>query len=224
MDDRPLDVEDAENEELDLDSEDGVSIEDAMQEALDAVESPSVAEASDSDPFGAVAAGRADSGTSEELREEIRELRDRSMRTLADFDNFRKRVERERREQRRYAGAEVLRELLAVVDNLERAVGAQGSLEEMREGVELILRQIEELLKRHGVERVPADGVRFDPTAHEAVARHESDEVEEPTIVKELQAGYWLSDRLLRPALVEVAVPTEPAAGSAVAGADDSEI
>ena len=83
-----------------------------------------------------------------------------------------------------------------MVDNLERAVGAEGTVEEMKEGVELIRRQMEELLKRHGVERVAADGGRFDPSSHEAVARHESDEVREPTIVKEL-TGRLLAARSL---------------------------
>lgn len=219
MSERPFDGDDAVTEELNLDSDDAGSLEDAMRDALDAVERPGSARREAEDPFEAV-----DPDSSDGLREEIRELRDRSMRTLADFDNFRKRVERERREQRRYAGGEVLRELLAVVDNLERAIGAQGSVEEMKEGVELIRRQLEELLKSHGVERVAAEGGRFDPSSHEAVARHESDEVAEPTIVKELQAGYWLRDRLLRPALVEVAVPREPVSGAhAVRGAGADE-
>jgi molecular chaperone GrpE len=206
MSDRRFAGDEAETEELDLDEENGASIDEVMQSALDAVQMPRAKEESQENPFDAV---KEDSSAA--LHDEIKELRDRSMRTLADFDNFRKRVDRERQEQRRYAGTEILRELLAVIDNLGRAVESRGSDEEMRQGVELILRQMEELLKRHGVERVSADGARFDPTAHEAVVRHESDEVSEPTIVKELQAGYWLHDRLLRPALVEVAVPQEPA-------------
>jgi len=204
MSDRPFAGDEAETEELDLGSGDEESFDEVIKEALEAVEAPRSEQEPD-DPFGSV-----DENSDDALRKEVQQLRDRSMRTLADFDNFRKRVERERTEQRRYAGSEVLRDLLAVVDNLERAVGAQGSLEELQEGVELILRQLDELLKRHGVERVAAEGGRFDPASHEAVVRHESDEVTEPTIVKELQSGYWLSDRLLRPALVEVAVPRAP--------------
>ncbi len=205
MTDEPYAGDEAETEELDLNVGDEESIEQAMKEALDAVEN--APERVGKDPFGAVEAE-----SSSSLRDEIKELRDRSMRTLADFDNFRKRVDRERSEQRRYAGMEFFRELLSVVDNLERAFEAEGSAEELREGVDLIIRQLAELLKRHGVERVPSDGERFDPTLHEAVARHDSSDVTEPTIVKELQSGYWLRDRLLRPSLVEVAVPEEPAA------------
>ena len=207
MNDRHFSGDEAETEELDLGSGDEETIEEAMKEALEAVEGVSERQTD-------VSLGSGEVETEAGLGDEIKELRDRSMRTLADFDNFRKRVERERSEQRRYAGGEILRGLLAVVDNLERALGAQGSLEELREGVELILRQIGELLKRHGVERVLAEGARFDPASHEAVVRHERAEVVEPTIVKELQAGYRLRDRLLRPALVEVAVPDEGAAES----------
>lgn len=219
MNDRPFSSDEAETEELDLGSGDEGLIDDAMKEALDAVEG-SRAKPELADPFGSDMAVEAQSEAG--LRGELKDLRDRSMRTLADFDNFRKRVERERGEQRRFAGSEVLRDLLAVVDNLERAVGAQSTLEELREGVELILRQMGELLKRHGVERVSAAGRRFDPASHEAVVRHDSDEVAEPTIVKELQTGYWLRDRLLRPALVEVAVPSGPAV-EPTNGAGESE-
>lgn len=206
MKDRPLPGDEAETEELDLGSGDEELIEEAIKEALEAVEGLRIEQDAD-DSLGSV-----EGDTEARLRAEVKELRDRSMRTLADFDNFRKRTERERGEQRRYAGLEVMRDLLTVVDNLQRAVGARGSLDELRAGVELILRQIVELLKRHGVERVPTGDERFDPASHEAIVRHESDDVEEPTIVKELQAGYRLRDRLLRPALVEVAMPTESAA------------
>lgn len=198
--DQPFDQDEIETEELDLESGEEASIEDVMQEALDAVEKrPGGAK-------GIAPASEAGSDDPDALRLELKELQDRSMRTLADFDNFRKRVERERREQRLYAGRDVLRDVLSVVDNLERALAADGGVEELREGVELIARQTTDLLKQHGVEKVDSEG-RFDPSAHEAVVRHESEEVDEPTIVKQLQAGYWHHEQLLRPALVEVAVP-----------------
>jgi molecular chaperone GrpE len=204
MKDRPFAGDEAETEELDLGSTNVESIEEAMQEALNAVEGTA------SDPEAVDPPGPVEAESLESLQAEVKRLRDKSIRTLADFDNFRKRVDRERSDQSRYAGTEILRELLSVIDNLERASEAQGSPEETREGVELILRQLGELLKRHGVQRVSSDGERFDPAAHEAVVRHESDDVAEPTIVKELQSGYWLRERLLRPALVEVAVPNGP--------------
>lgn len=144
------------------------------------------------------------------LEQELADLRDRSMRTLADFDNYRKRAERERQDAKKYALMEPMRDLLEVVDNLERAAGSPGTVEDLRRGVEMILRQFDELLRRHGIEPVAAEGEVFDPTVHEAVARRESDEVSEPTVDEEFQKGYVLHDRLLRPARVVVAVPSEP--------------
>jgi molecular chaperone GrpE len=143
------------------------------------------------------------------LRREIADLRDRSVRTLADFDNYRKRSERERRDAVRYAAAAPLGDLLEVVDNLERALAAGGAADDLKLGVEMTLRQLEEVLRRHGVESVPASGVRFDPAHHEAVSRLEDPDVEAPTVVEELQRGYRLHDRLLRPARVVVAVPPD---------------
>ena len=145
------------------------------------------------------------------LYQEIADLRDRSLRTLADFDNFRKRAERERQEIRRYALLEPLREFLPIADNLERALSAGGSAEDLKRGVELILRQMQELLRRFGVREVPADGEAFNPMVHEAVARVESDQVTAPTVAETLVRGYMLHDRLLRPAMVKVAVAPEGA-------------
>jgi molecular chaperone GrpE len=143
------------------------------------------------------------------LRREIADLRDRSMRTLADFDNFRKRSERERQEIRRYALLEPLREFLPIADNLERALSAGGSAEDLKRGVELILRQMQELLRRFGVHEVAAAGKPFNPAVHEAVAREESDQTAVPTVAETLVKGYLLHDRLLRPAMVKVLVPRE---------------
>jgi molecular chaperone GrpE len=145
------------------------------------------------------------------LRREIADLRDRSMRTLADFDNYRKRAERERRDAVRYAGSAPLGDLLEVVDNLSRALAAGGTADDLKTGVEMTLRQLEDVLRRHGVEGVAAAGQRFDPAVHEAVSRLEDPDVEAPTVVEELQRGYRLHERLLRPARVVVAVPPEEA-------------
>jgi molecular chaperone GrpE len=183
-----------------------VDLESAMREAVQAVEGVE-SEAS---------TGR--TGTAEEevakLRREIADLRDRSMRTLADFDNFRKRSERERQEAKRYALLEPLRDFLAVVDNLDRALSAQGSAEDLKRGVEMTLRAFQEQLRRHGVREIPAKGEAFDPALHEAVMRQEDPTVERATVAEELQRGYMIHDRLLRPAMVKVAVPAEkPPAG-----------
>lgn len=148
------------------------------------------------------------------LQQELEDLRDRSLRTLADYENYRKRVERERTESRRYAGFEVLRELLEVVDNLERAVAAPGSVDELKQGVELILKQLHDLLRRSGVRPVPAVGEPFDPNMHDAVSRDQDATVDRPTVTAEHQPGFWMHERLLRPAVVSVAMPAdEPDAG-----------
>ncbi len=140
--------------------------------------------------------------------------RERSLRLRADFDNYRKRTDRERGEIERKALVEAMRELLPVVDNLERALSAenaQGEAGDLRKGVEMTLRQFQELLKRYGLSAIPALGERFDPSVHEAVFQEESDSVTTPTVAMELQRGYLLNDRLLRPSLVKVSVPRETA-------------
>jgi molecular chaperone GrpE len=142
-----------------------------------------------------------------ELQAELAELRDRSVRTLADFENYRRRSDREREDQRRYAVSEVVRELLPVVDNLERALAAGGTVEDLKQGVDLTLRQFKDLLRQRGVAEVQAEGEPFDPALHEAVAREEDAGVTVPTVTAELQRGYTLNGRLLRPALVRVAMP-----------------
>jgi molecular chaperone GrpE len=165
------------------------------------------------DPPGQGAGPDGSSDDVTRLRREIADLRDRSMRTLADFDNYRKRAERERQEVRRYALLEPLREVLPIADNLERALEASGSADDLKRGVEMILRQLHELLRRLGVREVPAAGEAFDPALHEAVSRQESPDVQAPTVAETLVRGYQLHDKLLRPAMVKVAVPAEePAA------------
>ncbi|HEX6201587.1 MAG TPA: nucleotide exchange factor GrpE [Thermoanaerobaculia bacterium] len=166
-------------------------------------------DADDDRPLAAAAEVEIEDEEVAELRREIADLRDRSMRTLADFDNYRKRAERERRDAVRYASSAPLGDFLEVVDNLSRALAAGGSAEDLKTGVEMTLRQLEDVLRRHGVEPVPAAGERFDPAHHEAVSRLEDPDVETPTVVEELQRGYRLHDRLLRPARVVVAVPPE---------------
>lgn len=145
--------------------------------------------------------------------DERREWADKLARRQADFDNFRKRTERERGETYNRALGEVVRRLLPVIDNLQRALEAERTLEtkesnEFRHflhGVELINKQIGGVLESLGVEVVPTVGELFDPHVHEAVATEETDEVEPDTIVQEMQRGYRLHDKLLRPAMVKVA-------------------
>ncbi len=199
--------------ELDLDAE-GEDLESAMRDAVAAVESIEGVEGAGHEEHLARVAPAVAESDSERLRRESDELRDRLMRTLADFDNLRKRTERERHELKRFALFETMRDFLAVVDNLERAVAAGGSRDDVRAGVEMILRQMQDLLKRHGVSEVEALGRPFDPSLHEAVAREEDAGVAAPTVVGELQRGYRMHDRLLRPAMVKVAMPADGGGGS----------
>ena len=143
----------------------------------------------------------------------------RYLRLRAEFENFKKRLEREREERERRALASAFLDLLPVVDNLERALIAKGGVDDLRKGVELVARQLVEILRRFGLAEIPAVGQPFDPRVHEAVAREESDEVEVPTVVAELQRGYWLNERLLRPAMVKVALPHEAAAAGRTSAA-----
>jgi molecular chaperone GrpE len=190
------------SEEFELDAEDAQDLEAAMQEALEAVEGASLKEA--------VEPGNdATEVTVNRLESELADLRDQSIRTLADFDNYRKRIERERREDQRFAFFDLVRKLLPVIDNLERAAAAEGSLEDLKAGVELILRQLEELMSSIGVGRIEAKGEAFDPQFHEAVSRIEDPSVSAPTVSEELQSGYLMHERLVRPSVVTVVVPVE---------------
>jgi molecular chaperone GrpE len=147
------------------------------------------------------------------LTEERQELNDKLARRTADFDNFRKRTERERTETYNRALGEVVRRLLPVLDNLQRALDAERVVEvkeseEFRHflhGVELINRQLGGVLEGLGIEVVPTVGERFDPHVHEAVATEETDAQEPDTVTQEMQRGYRLGDKLLRPAMVKVA-------------------
>jgi molecular chaperone GrpE len=202
-----------------------VDLDAAMREALAAVEGveagdPPAGSAATAAAAGAAAGAGGEGSTAElaALRREVADLRDRSMRTLADFDNFRKRTDRERQETRRYALLEPLREFLPIADNLDRALSAGGTADDLKRGVEMIARQMQDLLRRFGVREVAAAGEVFNPAVHEAVARTESDAVAVPTVAEELVRGYVLHDRLLRPAMVKVAVPSEKAAGAGPAG------
>ncbi|MEO8216146.1 MAG: nucleotide exchange factor GrpE [Acidobacteriota bacterium] len=141
------------------------------------------------------------------LRAENEKLRDQYVRKLADFDNFRKRTDREKQDFYRYALTDILREVLPVLDNFERALaaGADGG-EEFRRGVDLIYRQLADVLRKNGLTVIDESAVTFDPQIHEAVIREENDAVPNHTVTEVLQKGYYLNDRLLRPAMVKVAV------------------
>jgi molecular chaperone GrpE len=141
----------------------------------------------------------------EELRRERDALQDRMLRTAADFDNYRKRVDRERRDLAEQTAGEAIKDLLPIIDNLERALQAAAEDDPLRKGVELIHKQMLEMLRKRGVTPIEALGADFDPNVHEAVTHEESDQHREGEVMEELQRGYKVGERLLRPAMVKVA-------------------
>ena len=142
----------------------------------------------------------------DQLAAEKSDLHDRLLRMKAEFENFRRRSERERSEFVQFATAELLRELLPVLDDFERALKVETADKEYAKGVDLIAQRLADLLKKAGLEPIETVGQRFDPTVHQAVARVETTDAEDQTILDEYQRGYNLKGRLLRPAMVRVAV------------------
>lgn len=151
--------------------------------------------------------GAAETSPLDALQKERDDLYDRLLRKTAEFDNFRKRVERDRKEMIEWAAADVLSDLIAVVDDFDRALAAEAPPEAQayKAGLELIHRQLAELLKKRGVTTVEALGADFDPHLHQAVAYEEVAGAREGEVVNVMAKGYKLGDRLLRPALVTVA-------------------
>lgn len=151
----------------------------------------------------------------ETLRRQLEDKHDQLLRALAEMDNVRRRTRRERDEFVRFANEALLRDLIPVLDNLDRALEAAraaGTAASLVEGVELIQRELLKVLDRAGVSRYSALGQPFDPTRHEAIARVVTGEAPANTVVAETLPGYLLHDRVLRAALVTVAVaPDEPA-------------
>jgi molecular chaperone GrpE len=139
------------------------------------------------------------------LRREKDALQDRLLRTAAEFDNYRKRVDKERRELAEFISAEVVGEFLPIIDNLERALAAASETDPLRKGVELILKQMQDLLRKRGVTPIEALGADFDPNFHQAVIHEASSTHREGEVMEELQRGYLIGERLLRPAMVKVA-------------------
>ncbi len=149
----------------------------------------------------------------EEKDREIAELKDKYLRSLADSENARKRIRQQSEESVRIQREALLRDLLPIVDDLERAVNAAsggGNGKPIVEGVEMVLRSIHDLLRGQGVIQVSAIGQRFDPMRHEAVDQIESSTEEPNTIVREFNRGYLIGERVLRPARVTVAKAIEP--------------
>ena len=164
-----------------------------------------------------------------ELEEELQQAKERLLRVAADYENFRKRAQREQEEARFRGREEVLKELISVFDNLERAVEAAATHEATEastailEGVAMVQRQFSDGLSRYGLKQFTAKGKPFDPNFHEAMAQVASEEYPPGVVVQEYQKGYLLGDRLLRAAMVVVASPASTGTASADSAAEATE-
>jgi len=160
------------------------------------------------------------------LRTQLAETNDKHLRLLAEFDNFKKRMRKEQEEQLRYALLPLAKDLLAAIDNLERAVEHArqdngGDSESLRAGIEMVLKQIADIFERHGMSRIKAAGEAFDPTVHEAMMIVEAADVPENQCIQEFQAGYVLHGRVVRPAMVSVSKrPPQPTGNGGQDGKD----
>jgi molecular chaperone GrpE len=143
------------------------------------------------------------------LKEEIQELKQEYMRQVADKENLRKRLDREKSEYYQYALSEFFGELLVVLDNFERSLKSdeQKNLENFQEGIEMIYKQLLDLLNKYGVKPIEIKDKIFNPHLHQAFMTEESEDIEEPHVGEEFQKGYTLNERLLRPSLVKVILP-----------------
>jgi len=162
----------------------------------------------------------------EDLSAELVETKDRLIRLHADFENYRRRAQREREEALRFGAQNLFKDLLTTVDNLERAIdharmGGGGDLENLLQGVELVQKGLVSLMSRHGVVEIEALGKLFDPALHEAMAQAPDASQAPNTVLEVLQKGYKLHDRLLRPARVIIARPVDAAAEGSEGQATD---
>jgi len=155
----------------------------------------------------------------ETLQAEVAALRERSLRALAEAENTRKRAEREKEETRQFAIARFARDLLSVSDNLNRAlaacpaearVGANEALKAVIDGIEATERELQSVLSQHGVKAIEAEGAKFDPNLHQAIAEVPAEGKPKGTIVTVVQSGYMIGERLLRAAMVTVAKGDAP--------------
>ncbi len=144
----------------------------------------------------------------EALRGELTRCQDRLLRTAAEFDNYRKRTERERREHADRTVADLLLDLTGVIDDFERALGSEaggGTVEAYRQGVELVHRRLLDVLGRRGVTPIDAIGADFDPNLHQAVTTEPAGDRRDGEVIEQFRRGYMIGERLLRPAMVKVA-------------------
>lgn len=144
-----------------------------------------------------------------ELKRQYDELFARYQRLAADFENYKRRSRQELVERTQYANEQLVLKLLPLLDNLQRALehAPKDIDQNWFNGIKLVAKQFEDILRAHGVQSIPAVGEKFDPTQHEAIASEPTDEAEEGTVVEEMQRGYRLHRKVLRPTLVKIAQP-----------------
>jgi molecular chaperone GrpE len=175
---------------------------------MESVEAPADAavEAASDVPAAVPAEAESPSSRAEvhQLKLERDQLLDRLARLQAEFENARKRAERERLDYRDYATGNVVEQFLPVVDNFELALKSNGTAEQLRHGVELIVKQMEEILRQLQVNPIPTVGEAFDPRIHEALGAVQRDDLPDQHVAEEIRRGYKLRERLLRPAMVRV--------------------
>jgi molecular chaperone GrpE len=143
----------------------------------------------------------------EALRRQAEETHQRMLRVQADFDNFRRRTRQEKEEMAKYASLTLITQLLPVLDNFERAMAASrqsDDVEALAKGIEMVYRQLFQVLEQEGLKPIEAVGQPFNPEFHEAVMREDSGEHGEDTVIEELQKGYMLKDKVIRPSMVKV--------------------
>ena len=166
----------------------------------DADENPSSAP-----PSGTAVSESAGGAELEKLKAERDSLLDRLARAQAEFENARRRASKEQQDFRDYAAADAIKPLLPVLDSFERALQVKSEAADFRSGVELIYKQLQDALAKIGVKAIPAKGEPFDPHVHEAIEMVETTDAADHEVIEELQRGYKIKDRLLRPAMVKVA-------------------
>ncbi len=142
----------------------------------------------------------------DQLVKEKADLQDRVLRLQAEFDNFRRRNEKDKSEFAQYAGMEVIREVLPVLDDFDRALKSNPASPDFVKGVEIIYSRMADTLKKLGLEAIDTTGAQFDPHIHQAVEKYQTAEVEDHTILSDFQRGYKFKGKLLRPSMVKVAV------------------
>lgn len=141
----------------------------------------------------------------EKLTAEVKEKSDKALRLQADFENFRRRTSKEKDELAAVVTQGVMKDMLPLLDNFERAMAAETTdMEAFQKGVEMIFTQFQEVLKKNGLEHIETEGKKFDPNFHQAVMRVQNDKLEDDDIAQELQKGYMVKGRVIRPSMVQV--------------------